>query len=81
MTHFSNPAVDGCSDCNMSARDMTPEQLRLHQDICLTCKEPVPIGGWPFCASPRNPEGHARGTYRWGMRHPMATKGWERNNR
>jgi hypothetical protein len=34
---------------------------------CEACGEIVPIGGWPFCASGRNPDGHRKGTYGWVM--------------
>lgn len=34
---------------------------------CESCGEPVPMGAWPFCASARNPDGHARGSYQWNV--------------
>jgi hypothetical protein len=43
---------------------------------CDRCGETLHAGDWPFCASERNPEGHAKGTYRWGKGTPM--RKWER---
>lgn len=48
---------------------------------CADCGEPVPIGGWPFCRSDRNPEGHARGVYAWKTRFSMKLQGWTRRER
>ena len=49
--------------------------------VCDQCGEEVPIGGWAFCRSKRNPEGHSRGTYQFTMRSRMATHKWERRER
>jgi len=32
---------------------------------CEDCGQVLRIGAWPFCASPSNPQGHARGCYGW----------------
>lgn len=49
---------------------------------CGDCGEPVPIGGWPFCASERNPDGHAKGAaYTFKMRMGMRLNGWTRRER
>jgi hypothetical protein len=51
-------------------------------DYCADCGEPVPIGGWPFCASDHNPEGHAKGAaYGFRMKFTMKTQGWTRRER
>jgi hypothetical protein len=47
--------------------------------VCEDCGQPVPTGSWPFCRSPQNPDGHAKGTYRWGLGTGM--KKWERMSR
>lgn len=44
---------------------------------CEECGQPVPVGAWPFCASKANPEGHARGTYRWGLKSNLSRTGWQ----
>lgn len=54
---------------------------RAAMDTCDKCGKQVPIGGWAFCASPTNPEGHARGTYRFRMRSSMKGAGWTRSKR
>lgn len=47
---------------------------------CDDCGEPIPVGGWPWCASDRNPEGHSKGvTYRWANGTPM--RKWEKMSR
>lgn len=51
-------------------------------DKCEVCGEPVPIGSWPYCASPANPDGHARGAaYAFKMAMSMKTNGWSRRER
>lgn len=51
------------------------------ESVCADCGERVPIGGWPFCKSARNPAGHAWGTYAWKMKMSMKTEGWSRRER
>lgn len=47
-------------------------------ECCDLCGKPIPVGGWPFCASPRNPQGHARGgAYAWSMGSPI--RKWTRD--
>lgn len=49
---------------------------------CDDCDEPIPIGGWPFCASAINPAGHQKGAaYGFRMKFPMKTQGWTRRKR
>lgn len=50
-------------------------------DVCEKCGQEVPVGGWPFCASPHNPEGHAKGVYGWAMKMGMKVQGWTRRER
>lgn len=45
-------------------------------ETCADCGEPVPVGSWPFCASKVNPEGHRKGTYRWGAQSVLSKKWW-----
>lgn len=48
-------------------------------EACDECGEWVRVGGWPFCASDRNPEGHAKGAaYDFKMAMSMKTQGWTR---
>jgi hypothetical protein len=48
---------------------------------CPECGEPVPIGAWPYCKSRRNPEGHAKGAYRFSMTSGMVQHKWQRMGR
>lgn len=48
---------------------------------CEDCGELVWVGDWPFCASPHNPAGHAKGAYGWKMRMGMKVQGWNRRER
>jgi hypothetical protein len=51
-------------------------------ELCDDCGQYVPIGGWPFCASDRNPEGHAKGAaYAFKVRMGMKLNGWTRRER
>lgn len=34
---------------------------------CEKCGDEYSEGDWPFCASERNPEGHKRGSYQFGV--------------
>lgn len=39
------------------------------EEICEKCGKPVPVGGWPWCESKRNPLGHSRDVsygFTWG---------------
>ena len=58
---------------------LTAAELRRQlPDVCSKCGYPVPIGGWPYCASDRNPSGHARGgAYAWSMSSPI--RKWTRD--
>jgi len=47
-------------------------------DICPDCGEEVPVGAWPYCRSRRNPDGHAKGTYRFSMTSGMVQHKWQR---
>lgn len=49
--------------------------------VCDDCGEIYMHGDWPFCASERNPEGHAKGTYGWRVGFSMKTQGWTRRER
>jgi len=53
----------------------------MKDDICEVCGQVVPIGGWPFCKSERNPKGHMRGTYGWMTKFGMKVQGWTRRER
>lgn len=47
-------------------------------DICSDCGDVLTTGSWPFCASDRNPSGHARGgAYAWSMGSPI--RKWTRD--
>lgn len=51
---------------------------RKDADHCEKCGEIVPIGGWAWCVSRRNPEGHARGAYRFSVSSGMVQHKWQR---
>lgn len=60
----------------------TRETVVVVTEQCDACGQPVPIGGWPWCASPQNPEGHAKGVnYSWKAGFSMRTQGWTRRLR
>lgn len=50
-------------------------------ETCADCGEPVPVGGWPFCRSAANPDGHAKGVYAWKSGFSMKLQGWTRRER
>lgn len=51
-------------------------------DKCGDCGEPVPVGGWPFCTSEANPEGHSKDVgYHFKAGFGMAAQGWTRRLR
>lgn len=62
-------------------RDETWRKLHATPERCTDCGEIVPVGGWPFCASTQNPEGHAKGAYTWKMQMGMKVQGWTRRQR
>lgn len=65
----------------MAAAEEEMAATQAAEDVCADCGEEVPIGGWPFCASAANPEGHARGVYAWRARFGMKLQGWTRRER
>jgi hypothetical protein len=51
-------------------------------ETCSDCGHWVTVGDWPFCATPANPDGHAKGSaYSFQMRMDMQTNGWSRSKR
>ena len=47
--------------CAPGLRDLIPDG----EEYCEVCGQVLRIGAWPFCSSPSNPQGHARGCYGW----------------
>lgn len=48
-----------------------PEWVDPNLTMCEECGEVYGEGDWPFCASPRNPDGHRRGAYTFKMASGM----------
>lgn len=66
----------------MPKRDPYWDGPPLPGERCNDCGEVVPIGGWAFCKSERNPDGHAKGAaYSFKMHMSMKTHGWTRRER